>query len=101
MYHAPTTLPPLQVDSDKNGKDSDHDIVIMTPKISNFFKSEYSKKAIKIRPMARSQIDETGRLLSRHEWPEVFQVENVNLKASNLHNTLRLVFESFFPEKTV
>ena len=28
FFHPPTTLPPLQVDSDKKGKDSDHGIVV-------------------------------------------------------------------------
>ena len=31
MYHPPTTLPPLQVDTDKTGKDSDHNIVVFAP----------------------------------------------------------------------
>ena len=34
MFHPPTTLPPLQVDANKKGKDSDHDIVLLAPKSS-------------------------------------------------------------------
>ena len=32
FFHPPTTLAPLQVDSDKKGKDSDHGIVVLAPK---------------------------------------------------------------------
>ena len=31
LYHPPTTLPPLKVDTDKAGKDSDHDVVLFAP----------------------------------------------------------------------
>ena len=30
-YHAPISLPPLRVDSDSHGKDSDHNIVLFPP----------------------------------------------------------------------
>ena len=33
QYHPATTLPPLQVDSDKKGKDSDHNIVCLHQKL--------------------------------------------------------------------
>ena len=34
MFHPPTTLPSLQVDTNKKGKDSDHNVVVFAP-ISN------------------------------------------------------------------
>ena len=56
MYHPPTTLPPLQVDTGKKGKDSDHNVIVFAP-ISNVqYKMERSKKTIKTRPLTESQI---------------------------------------------
>ena len=34
IYHPPTTLAPLQVDADKNGVDSDHNVVVLAPLIN-------------------------------------------------------------------
>ena len=42
LYHPPTTLPPLQVDSNKKGKDGDHDVGIFAP-ASNAQKKENNK----------------------------------------------------------
>ena len=47
LYHPPTTLPPLQVDVDKNGKDSDHNIVVFAPKSNIQFKEQITKRTIK------------------------------------------------------
>ena len=56
MYHPPTTLPPLQVDTDKLGKDSDHNIVVFAPLSNVEFRMERIKKTIRTRPVLQSQI---------------------------------------------
>ena len=56
LFHPPTTLPPLQVDTDKIGKDSDHNIVVFAPKTNRTFKSNRKKKIIKTRPLPESPI---------------------------------------------
>merc|ERR1711888_446386 len=48
LFHPPTSLPPLQVDEGKNGKDSDHSIVIFAPKSNCQYYIENQKKTIKI-----------------------------------------------------
>ena len=40
LYHPPTTLPPLQVDEDKPGSDSDHNIVVFAPSLHYHWKSQ-------------------------------------------------------------
>ena len=37
-YHPPTTMDPLKVDSDKQGKDSDHLKAVFAPKTDNKFR---------------------------------------------------------------
>ena len=56
LYHPPTTLPPLQVDSNKVGKNSDHNIVLYTPKNIEKFQRTRSKRVIKTRPLPESRI---------------------------------------------
>ena len=51
LYHPPTTLPPLQVDSNKKGKDSDHDVVIFAPASNAQYRVSRKKKTIKTMPI--------------------------------------------------
>ena len=67
-YHPPTTLPPLQVDSDKQGKDSDHDVVLFAPISNQQYSVEREKKVIKTRPIPESQVYKFVRDLTRHPW---------------------------------
>ena len=50
-YHPPTTKAPLQVDEDKAGSDSDHDIIIFAPRSDAKYKVERKKKTVKSRPL--------------------------------------------------
>ena len=40
LYHPPTTLAPLQVDSDKKGSDSDHNIAVFAPQTNANYRLE-------------------------------------------------------------
>ena len=68
LYHPPTVLAPLQVDSEKNGKDSDHKIVIFAPKSDVIFKVERTKKIIKTRPIPESKIPFFAREIQNQTW---------------------------------
>ena len=50
LYQQPECLPPLQVDSDKPGKDSDHNIVILA-RIMIDNNRKRNKKAVVTRPL--------------------------------------------------
>ena len=56
MFHPPTTLLPLQVDTDKKGKDSDHNIVLLAPKSNAEYRVERIKRIIKTRPILESEV---------------------------------------------
>ena len=66
LFHPPTTLPPLQVDSDKVGKDSDHDVVVLAPVSNLQYKMERKKKTITTRPLPESQIENFEKTLMSH-----------------------------------
>ena len=46
LYHPPSSMPPLKVDQDKKGKDSDHAIIIFAPKSNDKFYLKSQQKVI-------------------------------------------------------
>ena len=91
-------MAPLQVDEDKDGKDSDHNIVILPPiKMSDNRKR--IKKPIITRPLPESGIEQFSQFISGHSWEEVLAEQD--MKVEKFHQTLRLKLDECFPEKTV
>ena len=101
LYHPPTTLPPLQVDVNKAGKDSDHDVVLFVPLDNVEYKKERFKKIIKIRPVLDSQVRKFERDLANHPWQEVLANQTADKQAEVFHTFLRSKLELYFPEKSV
>ena len=54
LYHPPTTLPPLEVDTNKVGKDGDHNIVVLAPVRNLSSKTYRKKKKVITRPLPES-----------------------------------------------
>ena len=101
FYHPPTTLDPLQVDSNKKGVDSDHNIIVMAPLNNNQFKLERIKKSITIRPIPESKIITFGSEIVHQKWQNVLEESDVNTKVDNFHNYLRGLLDRHFPEKEI
>ena len=100
LFHPPTTLPPLQVDSDKKGKDGDHEIVVLAPLSNIQYKTERKKKIITTRPLPESQIAKFEKALISLPWDEVFHGMSVDEKVESFHTFLRTNLDKYFPEKT-
>ena len=100
LFHPPTTLPPLQVDEDKLGQDSDHEVVVFAPKQNIQFKKSRTKKTVKTRPLPESQISKFEDDLRKYPWDEAFRNKSVNEQVDLFHNFLRGNLEKYFPEKT-
>ena len=90
----PTTLAPLQVDSDKKGSDSDHNIVVLAPMSNAKYKIKRTKKSIKIRPLPESQVIEND--LINTEWNEVLNCTDIDEIVSNVYNILGSTFDKHF-----
>ena len=80
LYHPPADSQPLQVDTGKKGKDSDHNIVTLAPADDKFLESERSKKTIITRPITKEQMDSFGSELTQTEWTELYDAKNTDLK---------------------
>ena len=101
QYHPPTTLPPLQVDDDKSGKDSDHDVVLFAPLTNQKYKIQRIKKTVKIRPIVDSQIPKFVKALASYPWQEKMSNLSPDEQADTFHTFQRQILDTHFPEKTV
>ena len=100
LYQAPVSLEPLQVDDGKIGKNSDHNMVILSPiMISN--NKQYEKRTVVTRPLTLSGWQAFGEVLRSQNWEEVFNETDIDKKVEMFHQTLRKHLDLTFPEKTV
>ena len=88
LYHPPTTKPPLQVDENKKGVDSDHYIVVFAPKSNLIFQVPRVKKEKRTRPLPDSQIPLFGREIQSQNWSEIFNEPNLDKKVANFHDKI-------------
>ena len=100
LYQAPECLPPLQVDEDKTGSDSDHNIILLPP-ITVENNRKRVKRSVVTRPLPDSGVYQFAQFISTHSWAEVLEEDNIDQKVENFHKTLRLKLDEFCPEKTV
>ena len=99
LFHPPNTLPPLEVDTDKQGHDSDHNIVVFAPKMNKNYHKTLNKKTIKTRPLPESQILKFEHDLAMYPWDEEFKNVSVDGQVEIFHFFLRNKLEEYFPEK--
>ena len=78
MYHPPTTLPPLQVDQGKPGKDSDHSVVVFAPLTNPQYRVFRKKKTVSVRPLPHTDILKFESDLARVSWGELFDDKTVD-----------------------
>ena len=100
LFHPPTTLPPLQVDANSQGKDGDHAIVVFAPICNSDYKLERKKRTVVTRPLPESQVDRFEEAVFSCDWDVAFSGKSVNEKVDIFHGFLRGQLDRFFPEKT-
>ena len=100
-YLPSLTLPPLDVDLDKKGVASDHNIIIFPPAKNNHSVIKREKKIIKIRPLPKQKIIECGKMIATHQWESVFNSKTANEKANAFHEFLSFSLNKYFPQKEV
>ena len=99
FYQVPRCLEPLDSDPDKNGKKSDHKIVLVKPinVISN--KSARQVKQIRVRPFPQSGIAKMREWFINQSWEKVYEAESAHDKAAEFQKELLKVLGNIFPEK--
>ena len=71
FYHPPSCILPLEVDENKDGKDSDHNIVVLAPINLPQMVPKRKKKTIITRPLPESQVKKFGKFMTSQNWSEV------------------------------
>ena len=100
-YHPPSTEKPLEVDEDKEGENSDHDVVIFAPKSNPNFKVLRKKKVIVTRPIPESQIPAFGREIEGQSCFQVLEEPDLELKVANFHHIITTVRDKHFKQRRV
>ena len=98
-YTEPVTKPPLLNDDDKNGKPSDHLVVLMYPLSSRLQCPRPERKIVECRPLPQSGIEKLGRWLQVQTWREIYDSPDVHSKATIFQNMLKQQIDEIFPIK--
>ena len=98
-YQQPEAKPPLDNDPEKNGKPSDHDIIIMKPITSVHNIPARRTKSVKFRPLPQSGIDKMSRWIQTQSWEDIFNAETAHDKAQGLKDMLMDKLNEYLPEK--
>ena len=101
MYLPPITKPPLDNDQDKQGKPSDHLVVLMYPLNKQMACPVRVKKVVTSRPLPESGIKKMGLWIQEQSWKEIYQCPDLNQKAEILQNKMKEKLDECFPTKTV
>ena len=94
-------LAPLDSDEDKQGKPSDHLVVLMYPIESQFGCPTRKSRLVTCRPLPQSGIDKMGSWIVRQSWQELYQCKDVNSKAELLQNLMKQKLDEFLPTKVM
>ena len=98
-YQVPECLDPLDPDPDKNGRPSDHRIVLVKPVNIINNKSSRTFRKVKVRPFTKSGMDKLRNWFIDQSWKEIFEEESAHEKARIFQNTLLKALDEFIPEK--
>ena len=98
-YQVPEYVEPLVPDIDKNGKKSDHKIVLARPinEINN--KSARRIKIVKFRPFPQSGMNKMKDWFIDQTWSQVYEATSAHEKAKIFQELLLNALDDFFPEK--
>ena len=98
-YLVPECLEPLDADADKDGKKSDHRIVVA--KAINVFnnKSGRETRRVTVRPIPESGILKMKEWFVDQSWKEVYEAESAHVKADVFQKILLKALDDFFPQK--
>ena len=101
FLHPATALPPLQVDEEKQGRDGDHQALILAAKANKKYFKQREKRRVKTRPMPESGIKDFCAELTKNRWMDLKAEENVNEKVEMFHNHITTLLNKHLPEKIV
>ena len=100
LYQKPVCQQPLDADSDKIGKRSDHRIVIAEPINEAEQKCSRLTRVVKFRPITAAGMEKMKVWFLSKDWSDIYTTESAHDKARIFQNTLLSVYNDCFPEKS-
>ena len=99
FYQVPECLDPLDNDPDKDGKPSDHKIVLVKPIDIINNKPARKTREVKVRPFTKIGLEKLKNWFVDQNWNDVFEEESAHKKAKNFHDLLLKALDDFLPIK--
>ena len=100
-FQTPITKPPIENDADKDGKPSDHLVVIMPPVSAEINFPTRQTRTVQYRPLPQSGIDKMGQWIQRQTWHDIYKCSDAHQMAEVLQTKLLESLDKFLPMKTV
>ena len=100
-YQPPVTKPPIGNDADKNGKPSDHLVVLMLPISADIVCPPRQIRIVEYRPLPQSGINKMGQWIQQQKWKEIYECLDAHEMANKLQNVLIDSLDRFLPMKTI
>ena len=101
FYQSPVVEDPLQVDIDKEGADSDHLLVTITPIGTFNDKKNVVKRKIQFRSLKNRGFQEMGNKLENFDWGNVLSITSADKQMEMFQKEIANMFNESFPEKTI
>ena len=100
-FQQPVTKPPIENDSNKDGKPSDHLVVLMPPVSEDIICPTREKRWVKYRPLPESGIDKMGQWIQKQDWKQICECSDAHKKAEVLQKMLIDALDTFLPIKNI
>ena len=100
-YQPPVTKPAIGNDADKNGKPSDHLVVLMLPISVDIVCPARQIRIVEYRPLPHSGINKMGQWIQQQKWKEIYECLDAHEMANKLQNVLIDSLDRFLPMKTI
>ena len=101
LLQEPTILPPLQVDDNKEGKDSDHKGVQCLPRNNLAQEGGFIREKVVVRRFPESKILDAGLDLTQEDWEFLKDNKNVDEMVDAFEGHNRMIVDKYFPEKVI
>ena len=101
FYCEPTTKPPINPNSSKNGKPSDHLVVLWEPLRAAQQIQTRKYRTLETRPIDFSGLQKFSSWIENYNWTSFYKSQGANNKASFLQNLLLEKYYDCFPVKVI
>ena len=99
FYCEPVTKPPINPNTSKSGKPSDHLVVIMKPVSNTLEIPPRLYRKVETRPINIVGLQKFAHWIENHNWHELFKCSDINRKTEFFQNILLSKYHEFFPVK--